>query len=72
MQTFQTQMKFILGQAIDTVLPPRCVVTGDLVERQGMVSPGAWVCLDFVAAPFCDVCGTPFEFEAVEGSLCAS
>ncbi len=72
MQTFQAQVRLLREQLIDTVLPPRCVVTGDLVDRQGMVSPGAWAELDFITEPFCELCGALFEFEVDAGSLCAS
>ncbi len=68
------QVSSFLSQAVDTVLPPRCVITGEMVERQGMVAPGAWASLDFIVAPFCRACGFPFEFEveadAEGGALC--
>lgn len=59
-------------RAVDTVLPPRCVVTGEMVDRQGMIAPSAWAELDFIADPICDACGFPFDFEVEKGSLCAS
>lgn len=72
MQTLPRQIVAFTNKAIDTILPPRCVVTGDVVERQGMVSPKAWVSLDFITDPFCDRCGFPFEYEVDEGSHCTS
>ena len=57
------------------VLPPRCPITGDLVDMQGTISPQAWREISFIAAPYCDCCGIPFEF-AVSASagdvLCAA
>lgn len=50
-------------RGVDTLLPPRCPVTGDIVDRQGMVSPAAWQALDFIAEPFCQQCGVSFEYE---------
>lgn len=58
--------------AVDTVLPPRCVVTGEIVDKQGMIAPEAWGQLDFIADPICEQCGFPFDFEVEKGSLCAS
>ena len=58
-------------QAVDTVLPPRCVVTGEMVDQQGMIAPEAWGQLDFIADPKCAQCGFPFEFEVEKGTLCA-
>lgn len=61
----------LVMQAVDTVLPPRCVVTGEMVDRQGMIHPSAWAQLDFIADPLCESCGFPFDFEVEKGSLCA-
>lgn len=51
-------------------MPPRCVVTGDIVETQGTIAPAAWAGLDFIAAPLCDSCGRPFEIAVEAGALC--
>ena len=66
----KNQILSVLSQAVDTVLPARCVVTGDMVEKQGMVAPGAWASLDFIVRPFCDACGFPFDFETEGQALC--
>jgi ComF family protein len=72
MQTLQRRVRGLLEAALDAVLPPRCVITGDPVERQGMLSSPAWLALDFIAEPFCSLCGLPFDFEADPGALCVS
>ena len=59
-------------RAVDTVLPPRCIITGEIVDRQGMISPQAWARLNFIASPQCTRCGIPFDFEAFEGMACNS
>lgn len=56
--------------AIDLLLPPRCIGTGDIVDAPGMISPAFWSELSFIEKPFCACCGMPFGFEALEGSLC--
>jgi ComF family protein len=61
-----------LAQLVDMILPPRCVVTGQAVDIQGMISPEAWKDLGFIAAPFCVCCGIPLEFEVEKDSFCAS
>jgi len=60
--------KQMLMQAVDVILPPRCPVTGDIVDAQGMVSAGAWAGLQFVADPICVACGIPFDFDDDETS----
>lgn len=72
MQTIRKQLRSLLFQGIDVILPPRCVITGELVEEQGMISGSAWAKLDFVNDPMCATCGFPFEFEVDENSLCTS
>jgi len=60
---------------LDTVLPPRCAFTGEIVDSQGTVSPSAWAQLSFIGAPQCHACGFPFEFAVPVGSeeaLCAN
>lgn len=54
-------------KATDTILPPRCPVTGEIVERPGLVSPRAWGALRFVSSPQCSCCGIPFEVVADDG-----
>lgn len=62
----------LLTAALDLLLPPRCAGTGEIVDRQGMVSPAFWNELSFIEKPFCVTCGTPFHFETPDGSLCAA
>jgi ComF family protein len=59
-----SQIRHIVKIALDTVLPPRCVITGDIVERQGMLSGAAWGNLRFISDPQCAICGIPFEFDS--------
>ena len=61
-----------IGKAIDMVLPPRCVLTREIVAAQGMISPKGWAGLDFIAEPFCKACGAPFEFETDADKLCVA
>ena len=49
----------VLAPLVEWLLPARCPLTGDPVERQGMVSPAAWASLRFVAKPLCHTCGAP-------------
>ncbi len=62
----------ILEGAVNTLLPPRCYVTGRIVPVQGTVSPEAWGQLDFIQPPFCKLCGMPFSYEIEGDILCSS
>ena len=68
----QDVLKKTTLQAVDTVLPPRCVISGEMVDKQGMISAESWADLDFIAPPFCAQCGIPFEFEIEQGVKCSS
>jgi len=57
---------------IDLLLPPRCMGSGAIVDRQGLVTPAFWSELLFIENPCCDTCGLPFGFQALAGTLCAS
>ncbi|MCC7304986.1 MAG: ComF family protein [Alphaproteobacteria bacterium] len=71
MASYSIAIKNLLGQTVDMILPPRCIVTGDIVDMQGALSPQAFAALDFIAEPYCGVCGYPFEFEVEKDALCA-
>ncbi len=52
-----------LGQMLaDALLPPRCLATGEIVDRQGQLSAGAWSKISFITPPLCGRCGLPFAF----------
>ena len=59
----KAKIKTLGAQALDTILPARCVITGEMVDHQGMIAPEAWKTLDFIHAPHCKKCGVPFDFE---------
>lgn len=55
---------------LDTVLPPRCAASGEVVSAQGLVAPHVWKALDFISAPYCPCCGEPFAFAFEGDQLC--
>lgn len=56
-------LKKAVEQGIDAVLPPRCVISGEAVERQGMIAAKSWTALNFIVPPYCVCCGSPFAYE---------
>ena len=68
----KTGFQSLMSRALNTILPPRCVLSGEEVEEQGMISASAWQGLDFISAPFCTCCGIPFEYEVTGETHCAS
>ncbi len=70
MEQVKTKVKQIAMMAVDTLLPPRCVVSGEAVDQQGMLAPSIWADLDFISDPFCGCCGVPFDYTVEEGLHC--
>ncbi len=62
----------LLMKVIDLVLPPRCVLTGDIVAVPGTLAPEAWQTLRFISPPFCQTCSYPFDFEVENTAQCAA
>ncbi len=57
---------------IDFLLPPRCIISGEIVQKQGVLAPKAWAELDFITDPCCVQCGLPLDFEVEEGLRCGN
>jgi ComF family protein len=72
MQTNTNTLLNLCKSAIDVLLPPRCLATGEIVDAPGMVSAEVWPQLQFIETPFCKTCGMPFHFEIANDALCAS
>lgn len=68
----QVRLPALVTKAVDLLLPPRCIATGEIVDAPGLLSPAAWTKLAFIENPFCTTCGLPFAFEAPIGTVCAS
>lgn len=61
-----------LQKALDLLLPPRCLGTGEIVDAQGMIAPAFWSQLTFIDTPYCLTCGLPFPYATPAGTLCAA
>lgn len=61
-----------IDAVVDTVLPPRCAASGEIVEQQGMISNSVFRDLNFIMDPMCRICGAPFAYDMGEGACCAS
>jgi ComF family protein len=59
--------------ALDLLLPPRALDEGGggAVQWRGL-TPDAWGRIAFIEAPFCDGCGTPFDYDLGPGARCAT
>jgi len=58
------------SQALDLVLPPQCLISGQPVQAQGQILPKYWQQIQFIGDPKCDICGVPFPFDPGKDVLC--
>lgn len=72
LKTSRSPIASLWNATIDLLLPPRCMGSGAIVDRPGLVAPAFWSELNFITDPCCDTCGLPFGFQALAGTLCAS
>lgn len=61
------ELKQYLSNAIDVVLPPQSLLTGDLPGKQ---DGELWSRVSFLDEPCCNICGLPFDFEVTPGTFC--
>ena len=52
-----------LKTLLDIVLPPRCGYCGKIVSSDKSVCSDCFSKLHFISAPYCQICGAPFENE---------
>ena len=57
---------------LDVILPPHCLACGGMVDEPGSLCPPCWDAVTFLGPPACACCGTPFEYDAGAGVLCAA
>jgi ComF family protein len=57
-------------QLVDTIYPPQCAACHHVVDEHGLLCSACWSQANFILPPLCDCCGTPFEFDQGQGSLC--
>jgi len=65
---FRSALRF----SLDFILPPRCANCSARVVSHGHLCPACWGTLKPLAAPFCECCALPFEFDARDGDICGS
>ena len=57
---------------IDLVLPPRCPACRVIVAGDGRFCIACWQQLEFITAPQCAVCGTPFAHDRGADAACGA
>ncbi len=58
--------------ALDSLLPPRCLACGTVVQESGQLCAACWPRLAFLAPPHCACCGLPFAYDPGPAALCGA
>lgn len=58
------------SKALDTILPPHCLNCQTPTADAHQLCSACWPQFNFIQAPLCHCCGTPFEHEMEEKALC--
>jgi ComF family protein len=64
-------IKRLLTGLIDYILPYRCSLCSELIEKEQGICAPCFTKLNFVTVPYCSCCGFPFEFVIEGQNLCA-
>lgn len=54
------------------MLPPLCLACRQPVDAPGRLCPACWSAVDFIAAPQCESCGLPFDYDLGAGAVCGA
>ena len=65
-RTFATLGKSIISY----ILPTRCIVCLHLTSENVGICSDCFIKLNFISAPYCQKCGTPFEFQIENKVVC--
>ena len=57
---------------LDLVLPPRCPACAEETARPTALCATCWAALTFLDAPWCRICGLPFELDPGPDTVCAT
>ncbi len=74
-----SDLKRVAGRALrfgegvlNAVLPPRCLLSGEIVDRPGQIAPAYWKDIHFIEKPVCVSCGVPLAFDAGDEARCTA
>lgn len=61
----------LIHYPLNFLLPPRCLLCYERSTDPQGICFKCWQSLDFICDPYCQLCGSPFEFKVEENLVCA-
>ncbi|HJS32324.1 MAG TPA: ComF family protein [Alphaproteobacteria bacterium] len=56
-------LTLLMRRTLDVVLPPQCLSCDALVDSANALCASCWTGVTWIAAPYCECCGLPFDFD---------
>ena len=63
--------KPLLSNIVNYILPPRCLSCSEMIDNHDSFCPDCWKKLDFIAKPYCVICGFKLNLSILENMHCA-
>jgi len=60
----------MLTTVVNFLFPPQCLICSGHVAATGTLCLACWQQVQFIADPYCECCGHPFDFVIGKGALC--
>ena len=60
----------MLSHLLNFLFPPQCLICSASVAATGTLCLDCWQQVQFIAEPYCECCGLPFDYALGKGALC--
>ena len=60
----------MLSHLLNFLFPPQCLICSAGVAATGTLCLDCWQQVQFIAEPYCECCGLPFDYALGKGALC--
>ncbi|MCF8467072.1 MAG: ComF family protein [Sneathiella sp.] len=73
--TIETASRIITAfrnTALDALFPAGCVNCAEPIDTPGNLCTDCWPKMTYISAPFCEICGFPFDFDRSDAMICGA
>ena len=62
----------LVHHSLNLLFPPQCGLCRAMIGENGGICSDCWQKINFISAPFCEICGYPHEYDMGDGAQCAA
>ena len=66
-----TAIKPVTRRILNNIFPPQCISCYTPTGETAALCSACWDSISFIGSPLCDRCGTPFEIDTPDNTICA-